>query len=259
MVKKWRLIVDGKNDGYYNMAADEAILENYSSQKIPTLRIYGWRVPFISLGYNQETEKVLTFKESVPFVRRITGGASIFHDREITYSITCSLSSLDLPAKVKESYEVLCGFIIRFYSMLGLEAKFAKDIFSSNLGRYDNFCFSSYEYFDLVVKGKKIGGNAQRRKKNVIFQQGSIPQLIDADKVKNLIKRADGFDSKITFLNELMKADTDFYYLQSLLAEAFKKTFDVEFIKEDINIQERKSVEYLLKTKYEQDSWNRYR
>lgn len=251
--------MDEKNDGYYNMAADEAILDNYSSQKIPTLRIYGWRTPFISLGYNQEAEKVLTFEKSVPFVRRITGGASILHDQEVTYSITCSLSSLDLPGKVKESYEVLCGFIIRFYSMLGLPAKFAKDIFPSNLGRYDNFCFSSYEHFDLVIRGKKIGGNAQRRKKNVIFQQGSIPQSIDVDKIKKLIRGVDGFDTKIIFLNELMKEDTDFYYLQSLLVEAFKVTFNVEFIKEDINIQEKKSVEYLLKTKYERDSWNRYR
>ena len=74
MAKKWRLILDDKNNGFYNMAVDEAILLNYSYYKIPTLRIYGWDNPFISLGYNQIPEKVINLKEDIPFVRRITGG-----------------------------------------------------------------------------------------------------------------------------------------------------------------------------------------
>ena len=118
MTKQWRLILDDKCDGYYNMAADEAILLHYPSKKIPTLRVYGWKFPFISLGYNQKVADVLTSLETIPFVRRITGGASILHDKELTYSITCSLTDLDLPRDVKESYKTLCSFIIGFYSQL---------------------------------------------------------------------------------------------------------------------------------------------
>ena len=48
MKRRWRLILDDKYDGYYNMAVDEAILLNYSKERKPTLRIYGWKYPFIT-------------------------------------------------------------------------------------------------------------------------------------------------------------------------------------------------------------------
>jgi lipoate-protein ligase A len=259
MRKNWRLILDGQNDGYYNMAVDEAVLNGYLFINKPTLRIYGWSHPFVSLGYNQKVDKVLKAAGSVPFVRRITGGGSIFHDRELTYSLTCSLSDLSLPKKVKDSYKVLCSFLIEFYSLLGLKAKFAKDIFYHGLGGYGNFCFSTYEQFDLIIENKKIGGNAQRRRKDIIFQHGSIPQSIDIEKIKLVINGVDDFAGKASSLNKLLNRDTDFYFLSSQLVEAFKKVFDVEFEKEEISVREKETVEYLLENKYKQDSWNVYR
>ncbi|UCC95503.1 MAG: lipoate--protein ligase family protein, partial [Candidatus Omnitrophota bacterium] len=73
MEREWRLILDGRGDGYANMAVDEAILLNYPHYKIPTLRIYGWKSPFVSLGYNQNPKEVLR-GDGLYFVRRMTGG-----------------------------------------------------------------------------------------------------------------------------------------------------------------------------------------
>jgi lipoate-protein ligase A len=259
MTRQWRLILDEKCDGYYNMAADEAILLHYPAMKLPTLRVYGWKFPFISLGYNQKANDVLTFIETIPFVRRITGGASILHDREVTYSITCSVGDLDLPRGVRQSYRILCSFIIDFYKRLGLNAKFACDVFSSGLGRYDNFCFSSCEYFDVVLKEKKIGGNAQKRKGNVIFQQGSIPQEIDFAMVRAAIKNVGPLEECATALNTVLAQKKDFYLLRSLLAESFSKTFAADFIDGSLSGPEEETCSRLAQAKYGCREWNYYK
>lgn len=256
MNKKWRLILDEKCDGYYNMAVDEAILLNYGLKKIPTLRLYGWDKPFISLGYNQQADKVLNSDGDIPFVRRITGGASILHDKELTYSITCSLEDLNLPKGVKESYAIICSFLKEFYRRLGFAAVFAKDIFNDKLSRYENFCFSSYEPFDLIVEGKKIGGNAQRRKHNTIFQHGSIPQEIDFKKVCKTIKTSGSLEIKTISLDTLTKQKTNFCQLRSLLYLSFQSSFGVELAENSLFKEEEESSQVLLKEKYRLKHWN---
>jgi len=262
MGKTWRLILDQKCDGYYNMAVDEAILLGYASFKIPTLRIYGWDKPFVSLGYNQDPEKVLNFQEKVPFVRRITGGSAILHHKELTYSLVCSLEDLNLPKAVKASYKMLCSFLKYFYSQLGLKASFANDLdFKSqvdkeSLGKYKNFCFSSWQHFDLLVNGKKIGGNAQRRKKNIIFQHGSIPQEIDLSSIKRTIKDSGDIQARTTSLREALGKSLSFDSLSLLLHSSFKLIFGVEFSQEELLNSEKQEVASLLKNKYLLDGWN---
>lgn len=256
MKAKWRLIVEDKSDGYYNMAADETILYHYPLIKKPALRVYGWRTPFISLGYNQDPHKILTIENSVSFVRRITGGAAILHDRELTYSITCSKEDMRLPSGVKESYKVLCEFILHFYSRLGIEAKFACDVLSFGLGGYSDFCFSSVENFDLMINNKKIGGNAQRRKKNIIFQHGSIPQQVDFDMIKRIIKNAGDLKDRVTCLDAILKRETNFFDLRNNLIESFQKVFDIDFSEEGFSQEEIKTRDYLIENKYKTREWN---
>ncbi|MCK9573617.1 MAG: lipoate--protein ligase family protein [Candidatus Omnitrophica bacterium] len=257
MNNKWRLILDDKCNGYYNMAVDEAILCSYSELKVPTLRIYGWSEPFISIGYNQDAAGVLKPEINIPFVRRPTGGAAILHNREITYSLTCSLSDLNLPCEVKKSYEALNSFIKEFYKKLGLRAEFAKDVFPEGLERRENFCFASCEYFDFVINGKKIGGNAQRRKKNLIFQHGSIPQELDFTLIENSINNAQQLYLKTTFLNELIPGgQTDFREIADSFYKAFENVFNVKFDSERLSARERQHSYCLMETKYTTKEWN---
>lgn len=259
MNTQWRFILDGKCDGYYNMAADEAILANYHLLKTPTLRIYGWNKPFISLGYKQQAQEVLTSLGVFPFTRRITAGAAILHDKELTYSITCSTGDLNLTLSVKESYMAICAFIADFYRELGLEAKFAGEINSPYLGNYGNFCFSSCEHFDFIINGKKIGGNAQRRKRDLIFQHGSIPQDIDFPLVQKLIRGTKGIEDKALSLDGILGRPTDFFALRSILSESFCKIFGAKLVKEKISQNEQESIGKLLEFKYQSRAWNLYR
>jgi lipoate-protein ligase A len=239
------------------MAVDEAILYFYPEFKVPTLRIYGWHEPFISIGYNQDAPGVLKPKINIPFVRRLTGGAAILHNREITYSITCSLADLNLPCEVKKSYEVLNSFIKEFYRKLGFKAEFVKDAFPERLERRENFCYTSCEYFDFVINGKKIGGNAQRRRKNLIFQHGSIPQELDFTLIEDSINNTEQLCLKTTFLDELLpNGRTDFREIADTFYKAFESVFDIKFDPGRLSAKERQHSYCLMETKYTTKDWN---
>ncbi len=164
------------------MAVDEALLACFDPERSrPILRLYGWEPPAFSLGRFQKEVEVLDLEKcaaaGVPVVRRITGGGAIYHAEELTYSIVCAPHHIPPAVSVKDSFRLLTRFLLRFYEELGLEPCYAADHFpaGTRLGERTPFCFAGKESCDVIIGGKKIGGNAQRRLKNVIFQHGSIP------------------------------------------------------------------------------------
>jgi lipoate-protein ligase A len=178
----WRFIDSGPRDGAANMAVDEALLACFDPQTSrPLLRIYGWEPPALSLGRFQKAGEILDRERCgqarLPVVRRITGGGVIYHAGEITYSLVCAPHHVPPAASIKESFRVLTAFLIRFYAKLGLDARYALEHFpaGTKLGERTDFCFAGKESYDIMIDGKKIGGNAQRRLKDMIFQHGSIP------------------------------------------------------------------------------------
>ena len=77
-------------DGPANMAFDEALLETVSAGLgTALLRTYGWTTPTLSLGYFQNLDEVQADSrfQSVPMVRRLTGGGAIWHHHELTYAL----------------------------------------------------------------------------------------------------------------------------------------------------------------------------
>ena len=53
MPRRWRLLLDGPAAGAWNMGVDEALLASAAAGGLPTLRLYTWRGPWLSLGYGQ--------------------------------------------------------------------------------------------------------------------------------------------------------------------------------------------------------------
>jgi lipoate-protein ligase A len=178
----WRLIDTGPLDGPANMAVDEALLACFDPERSrPVLRLYGWEPPAFSLGRFQVAEEVLDLERcaaaGIPVVRRVTGGGAIYHAEELTYAVVCAPQHIPHATTVKDSFRVLTRFLLRFYGGLGLEPCYAADYFpaGTRLGERTPFCFAGKESCDIMIGGKKIGGNAQRRLRNVVFQHGSIP------------------------------------------------------------------------------------
>ena len=86
-----RLLIDPPRGGAGNMAVDEAILQAVGQADAPpTLRLYRWREPTLSLGYSQSRGDIRAAGaevQALPLVRRPTGGGAIVHADELTYSL----------------------------------------------------------------------------------------------------------------------------------------------------------------------------
>jgi len=171
------------------MAVDEALLPPPGEPFVPFLRWYSWSPPCLSLGrfQNQATGLAQGVLERVPVVRRSTGGGAIWHGQELTYSLAFRVGDLETTG-VKETYERLCSFLLSEWRHRGWNACFAKDCTdaASPLGAVTPACFAGKEAYDILVNGRKLGGNAQRRDRDLVFQHGSIPLVLDWATMENL-------------------------------------------------------------------------
>ncbi len=258
-MNEWRLLPIEINNGYWNMAIDEAILQLTIENKSPnTLRFYKWNPSTISIGQNQslssEVDTTVAKKKGFNIVRRITGGGAVFHDsdREITYSIICPIKFLEnLNAyKVIEQFEIIEMGIISGLKNYGLE---------SELGIIH--CPA------LFLEGKKFSGNAQVRKKGHILQHGTILLELDADLMYSVLKAPHNISksrmvksvyAKCIGIKEHLPQWNEDKFLLSL-KQGFENTLKIKLIEGQISDEEFKLAEKLMKEKYSNHEWlNKY-
>ena len=259
----WRLIDTGPCYGRENMAIDEALFRCFDpAASQPVLRLYGWQPPALSLGRFQKAGDDLDLTrcraDNLNIVRRITGGGAIWHADELTYSLVCSPRQIPPAASVKESFRVLTSFLLGFYRALGLQADYAVDLVpsGSKLGQRTPLCFAGQESYDIMLHGRKIGGNAQRRSREIIFQHGSIPlQNRVGQGLQYLRIRPQGLEQATTCLvDEGITADYE--QLKQVLVQQFAGQLEAELQPDGLTEQERSLSEKLLFEKYSADCWN---
>lgn len=245
------------------MAIDEALLRSFDpATSLPVLRLYGWSPPALSLGRFQKPTEELDLERcraaGVPLVRRITGGGVIYHADELTYSLICSPDQIPPASSIKDSFRVLTAFLLSFYRTLGLEAGYALDAApdKSRLGERTAFCFAGRESFDILVNGRKIGGNAQRRTRGIIFQHGSIPLLNRVETGLNYMR--DSSPETLDCVVSLSECGvtTERSALAQRLAAACGLEFGVELYNDSCSPNEREWAGRLRETKYATDHWN---
>ncbi len=112
----WRLILSDPMPGTRNMAIDSAILAAVErGEAPPTLRLYSWDPPCLSLGYSQAYSDVDLHQLSAngwDLVRRPTGGRAILHTDELTYAVIGPKSDPRLAGNLMDSYQhISTGFV----------------------------------------------------------------------------------------------------------------------------------------------------
>jgi len=176
----WRLVVDGDLPGARNMAWDVAMLEAVSiGESPPTLRLYGWDPPCLTLGRHQGLDAAdLDFcsREGIDVVRRPTGGRALLHHLELTYSVVAPLGTGPLPRALQEAYRLICEALVRAMGSLGVEAELTGGEVNLELPnpRTNIPCFEAPAGGEVVVRGRKLVGSAMRAHAGTILQHGAI-------------------------------------------------------------------------------------
>ncbi len=253
-LKTWRLIDSGLCSAEYNMAVDEALLSNFKEGDLPILRLYRWETS-LSLGrfskLSQSVDMQILEKQKLPFVRRMTGGGILVHGGDLSYSIVLPRENLK-DIGIKESYRHLCKFLINLYKKLGLSAKFAHDL-KLSISK-SNICMASNEPYDIIINGKKIGGNAQRYIKEAVFQHGTIPININHKNFQDIFLEESGLQDIATL--DKIGCYITYEELKESLIEAFVESFNVEVIRDGLSPTQQKKANKLQEKKYTKKRWN---
>jgi len=251
---KWRFINSHIGTAQRNMAVDEALLINFKETDMPILRVYGWENSLSVGRYStlwKSVDRQTVQEQNIPCVRRISGGGILVHGGDLSYCLIIPRDWLR-DKGVKESYHYLCAFLIRLYKKLGYKADFAGENIVDVI--HSDICLASNEIYDILIDGKKIGGNAQRHTRHALLQHGSIPMRIDESIFTPCFSEEPGFDNAATL--ERLGTQISYETLATLVRDTFSETFEVELISETLTLSEEQGAIVLGEEKYTQESWN---
>ena len=177
---RWLLLQSGPGEPAFNMALDEALLEVAAQMGQPVLRFYGWTEAAATFGYSQKYAEVERLTPLRSLIRRPTGGGLVPHDADWTYSLIFPPQHEWHALKAVESYqrahEWLRAAFARLHTVTELSPCCVKEL--------PGQCFVGAERFDLLWRGRKIAGAAQRRNRDGLLIQGSVqppPGVAKAD------------------------------------------------------------------------------
>lgn len=252
-MKKFRLIIDPPMNAAVNMARDQAILEIMRTKEtLPTLRFYSWSAPSVTLGYFQKLNDTVNTaycrKNGISVTRRISGGGTVLHSREITYSFSVPVSKRIVPESVEDSFRNIIYPIISSVRSLSIDAEF----------RPVN---------DIVVKNRKISGSAQIRRKGILQQHGTLIIDMEREIFCNALKTdyeklksrgfADPLDAVTSINSEMgIKADDDTTDdIISRIVSNFSKMLHIDFSLSGLTENENAVMESYIE-KFNSDEWN---
>lgn len=253
---EWRLLDDTVSNGAaMNVAIEEAIFqEKIANKNRPTVRFW-MNSPAVIVGYSQSVEAEVNLdvcrKEGIEVVRRFSGGGTVYQDPgTLNYSITIEAdNSLVNGQDILQSQETLCSGIIA-----ALRAFDIHPVFESPS--------------NILLNNKKVSGNAQARRKNVVLHHGTI--LVNADlgllvkalDVPNLVITVKGVSSKkslVTNLSDELGWLVSIEKVKDALKKGFEQAFSVHLLKNSLSKTEERLAEKLYMEKYSRNEWNFWR
>jgi lipoate-protein ligase A len=257
-----RIISHGPENAFFNMALDEAISESVRQKNSPpTLRLYQWERPSVSIGYFQKISDIdaaYCMKNDYPVVRRLTGGRAILHDMELTYSLSSLHDSYPFNGNLLDNYKTISSALLSGLRSIGIEAdmSFVK---KRNNGHRDPACFKAASYGEVMVESRKIIGSAQKRYKNGFMQHGSILFSFNSRELCSVL--ADNAGDNFEGIGAIRDFDAEISPddFKETLKEAFEKELKIKLITDVPSKHELKLAGELQQAKYSSSEWNNKR
>jgi lipoate-protein ligase A len=254
----WRWIAHGPADAAWNMAVDEALLESYagpSPPEAPTLRLYGWSPPALSIGRGQCADSThdpgFLRAEGIDLVRRPTGGGAVLHEHERTYAVIGRLRREPFPGGVHDTYRRVAEALVAGLRRLGVTAiiEGRDGPPSPPLGA----CFAATGAHEITAGARKLVGSAQLRRRGAFLQHGSILTRADPQRLARAA-RLPRAPAPFTDLDEQI-GPTDPAAVDRALAGAFAERFETALQPGALTAEELWRATRLRAWKYLSAAW----
>ena len=264
----YRFINTGIQDAALNMALDEAIfLHHLRGEAPPTLRVFRWSQPSISLGRFQSIEREIESErcqqQGIALVRRPTGGRAVYHRDEFTYSIVIGKRE-GVPAGVVAAYAYLAQGLLAALKELGVQAELSDERVSKQPSAA---CFASSTQADLTSSGFKLVGSAQVWKDESLLQQGSLPLDDRAAEFFELLRYPDAaaraealalYCEKTTPLHTFAPG-TNWDDVALAFKSGFSGALHETFVPGEVSTSEWELAQQLVEEKYSKLVWRKER
>lgn len=238
------------------MAVDEALMDSARGGAV-TLRLYGWEPGCLSFGRNQTAhgryDGARATERGIDVVRRPTGGRSVFHCRELTYSVTAPANEW---GGLRDAYLKINKALAAGLRELGVPAAVVDAGKGGPTPRPTvRACFRDPLPGEVVADGRKLIGSAQWRDGEALLQHGSLLLHNDQSMVEDLRIGGPGASAVpaaglAEFLDPLPGNET----ISQALANSFAAELGRDATREDLTPTERAAAED-ARTKYEDDAW----
>jgi lipoate-protein ligase A len=266
----WRLIISPPARGAWNMAVDEAILEAAGRGDVPpTLRLYAWQPPCLSLGHAQpftDVDVPRLRQRGWDLVRRPTGGRAILHTDELTYSVIAPVGEPRLAGGVLESYHRLAQGLLAALRSLGLPVGMQAHAGAAENGGANPVCFEVPSIYEITVQGKKLVGSAQARRKQGVLQHGSLPLGGDLTRITHALAFPDESARAEAARRLLARAATvesvlgrvvDWETAAQAFIQGFASALELTLKREELSPLETARAGELVSRKYARPSWTK--
>ena len=261
MSAPWRLLVDEPEDGAWNMGVDEALLDTYTRDtypKSPTLRLYGWAPATLSLGSRQPArgahDPVFLRNEGMGLVRRPTGGRAVLHEHERTYAVVGRLREGAFAGGVVDTYRRIAKALIDALGRLGITAETARGRSVPGGRSGQPICFDRPSVHEITVRGLKIVGSAQLRRRGAFLQHGSI--LIRGSLGRQVSATGTTFPAgSLTDIETVLGTRPGLDRLDRSLIEGFESVFSTSIEPGCLTADETLRATRLRTWKYNSASW----
>lgn len=264
----WRLIINSPNSGAWNMALDEAILENVAAQiQPPTMRLYDWHPYALSLGHAQpfaDVDLPALDAQGWDIVRRPTGGKAILHADELTYSICAHEDDPHVSGNVLESYRLLSAGLLKGLEFAGIIADSKPKKPQENNLASNPVCFQYPSDYEITFHGNKLIGSAQARRNHGVLQHGAIPIFGDITRIVAVLSFSDEqtrlnaqqqLQQRATNIAQVLNKKLSWFFLAECFVKGFEQALAIRFDQGKTSDEEKKRAHQLLREKYTNPEW----
>jgi lipoate-protein ligase A len=257
----WRLLISPPTDGATNMATDEAILRAVSAGQVPpTLRLYAWTPPCLSLGRGQsgaEVDRAACTRDGVHVVRRPTGGRAILHTDELTYSVIAPPDEPRLSGDILTSYRRLSRALLAAIQHLSVDAE--SRITNHESRNTNPVCFEVPSHYELTTAdGLKLVGSAQMRTQDTVLQHGTLPLVGDIARICRYLNDAPAPErvrTRAATLESALGRPIAWEEAAKAMVAGFSQALNLTLAHGELRPEEQDWIVELVEEKYATDAW----
>ena len=245
-MKTWRFLDTGTLSPACNMAIDRALLALHANGKSPpTLRLYQWRPPAVSLGYFQKRHDLdLEACRNLGFevVRRPTGGRAVLHLEDLTYAVIAGTAE-GMPSAVTAAYNLIAQGLLNAFRLLGIETKMGRE---RDDPHQTDICFLRCARGSIVHRGKKLVGSAQTWHGSSLLQHGSIIVMPQVEAWLGLVQAGDEspealrarLAARLTSIQEILGRPPKLSELKEAVRQGMAQALGVELQPGELSAEE---------------------